>query len=448
MAQSALVALGNEESYGLEFVGGELLQHGHRIKFFDGEEDGIATRIANWKPDYVMFSPLATFFSKAVDLAKRIKSYDSKAWTVFGGHHVTACDETSVYIDTVVKGPVRGAVGKIQERHPRIIRTVPTIPSDMPVPARAEYYRDIPRAAKRYRKFMLSMLGCPWNCTYCSSASGHIRDRFGRKAHKNYFMRHRPLDHVLSELNEIMRYDTHELEWVDDDVFAGDEEWLLRFLPHVPVPMYVSATSHSILKASDRLLREMRKKVNVVGMGIQAIRPSSLKLLGRPWDNEKKMKAAYDRLVSYGYRVNLQAIVGLPIDDSLEDAIETVMGLQRIGKGSICSVYPLMVYPGTKMYEYCKDWPRSRFSTGDTSTGYGDLSLPHQEEIKNLCKLATFAVKYGIDESLLRILIRGDYGDISKDLSLERYRECVIDRLGEKGKEIFNEIAETTRFKY
>ncbi len=52
--------------------------------------------------------------------------------------------------------------------------------------------------------------------------------------------------------------------------------------------------------------------------------------------------------------VNLQGIVGLPIDDPVEDAIETLKGIQRIGPGSICSVYPLMVYPGTELSKLCE----------------------------------------------------------------------------------------------
>ena len=461
----ALITFGNDESYGLSFVGGELLEHGQEIKFFDGEANWLD--IVSWQPDFLMFSPMTTYYPQALELAIALKKSRLKATTVFGGHHAMARPDIVIgrTIDVVVVGPVRGSIPQILNGARGIIQTNPTDPSDLASPARAQYFKDIPRIAKRYRKFVLSMLGCPWNCSYCSSSSGHIRDLFGRDAHRDYYMARRPIEDVIAEVAEIRTFDTKEIEWVDDDIFAGDEEWLLEFIDQwcanftdtivdgygvqdVVMPMYVSATSHSILKASDKLLESLRRCVNVVGMGVQAIRPETLKLCNRSWDNEAKMKKAYDRLVSQGYRVNLQGIVGFPVDDPLEDAIETVMGMQRIGKGSICSLYPLMVYPGTQMEELCKDRPKNEKSVGDTNTGVCDLAFPVQKQLKNLCKLATFIVKYGLDESLARILINADYDEVSEDLSMQRYRECVVDRLGGMGEGIFDDIVKNMRLKF
>jgi len=184
-------------------------------------------------------------------------------------------------------------------------------------------------------------------------------------------------------------------------------------------------------------------------MGVQAIRPESLKLFNRQWDSEEKMKAAYDRLVSFGFRVNLQCIVGLPVEDPLEDAIETIMAMQRIGKGSICSCYPLMIYPGTKMEAVCSNWRKNQESMGDTNTGVCDLYFAEQKQLRNLCKLATFIVKYGIDERLVRVLLDIDYSEkVSAELSTLRYRECVVDRLGGVGECIFDEIVGDMKLKY
>jgi hypothetical protein len=157
------------------------------------------------------------------------------------------------------------------------------------------------------------------------------------------------------------------------------------------------------------------------------------------------MKSAYDRLVSFGYAVNLQAIVGLPLADPVEDAIETVKGLQRIGPGSICSVYPLQIYPNTIMERYCAEhnWPLNDTALGDTNTGIPAIAFPPEviRKLRNICKLATFFVKYTIDERWMRVLLDIDFSDAtSQAISMERYYECVVDRLGETGKEIFSEI--------
>ena len=124
---------------------------------------------------------------------------------------------------------------------------------------------------------------------------------------------------------------TYEIQWCDDDVFFGynSEEWILDFAnqwqKEFEFKSYIQTSSYSCLNVSDEVLREVKKIANCVGMGIEAIRPSSLKIFNRQWDNEEKMKKAYDRLVSFGYTVNMQAIIGLPIEDPVDDAIETIL---------------------------------------------------------------------------------------------------------------------------
>lgn len=457
----AIIAFGNEESYGLLFVGGELLEHGQDIHFFDAEQQGVEQRVIDWGPQFIMFSPMTTFYPAASRVARNIKSRLPHAVSVFGGHHATASPQIidSDEVDVVVVGPVRGSIEPILDGRRGVIQTVPTDPADLPRPARSQYYRDIPRMAGRYRKVMLSMLGCPWNCSYCSSSSGHMRKLFGAKTHKRYYLSHRPISTIIEEAREVIQYDTKEIEWVDDDVFAGAdiEQWLPEFVriweSQIGLPMYVSTTSAYVLKVSDNVLAALKPIVNVVGMGVQAIRPESLKLFNRPWDNEKKMKQAYDRLCSFGYRVNLQCIVGLPVKDPVEDAIDTIRGMQRIGPGSICSCYPLMIYPGTAIEKYCR---QRNIKLNDACVGDTNAAIPHIlfapdviKRLRNICKLGTLFVKYNIDERWIRALIDIDFDDeTSRHLSMVRYYECVTDRLKEKGEQIFNDILATMKLRY
>lgn len=458
----ALICFGNEENYGLLFVGGELLLFGQEIRYFDAEDRNVSEDVIEWKPEFVFFSPLTRFFPAALKTIQEIKSKMPNVISAFGGHHACAVPDIIKIdeIDVVVVGPVRGSIEQILSGEKGVIRTPLTNPDDMPMPARKEYYRDIPRMATRYRKFMLSMMGCPWNCAYCSSSSGHNISVYGSEAYKRYFMARRSIPVVIEEARQILRLGkTAEIEWVDDDIFSGPniESWIHEFVDvwekEINRPMYVSSTSTSALKVSDKVLAKLKRIVNCIGIGVQAVRPESLKLLNRGWDNEEKMKKAYDRLVSFGYAVNLQAIVGLPVADTVEDALATVKGLQRIGPGSICSVYPLQVYPGTVMEKYCKDnnWSLNNLSTGDTSSGIPSINFPLDEikKLRNICKLATFFVKYNIDERWMRVLINVDFSEnTSQAISMEKYYECVVDRLGDEGKEIFDEIQRGMKLVY
>ncbi|MDD2852583.1 MAG: radical SAM protein [Desulfuromonadaceae bacterium] len=452
--KTALICFGNEENYGLLFVGGELLLFNQDIKYFDAENDTVVEDAIMWQPDFIFFSPLTRFFPPALAVLRGIKNMLPSVISAFGGHHACAMPDIIdiCEIDVVVVGPVRGSIEKILSGEKGVIRTLLTNPDDMPMPARKEYYRDIPRMANRYRKFMLSMLGCPWNCAYCSSSSDHLKDMYGKDAHKRYFLARRPMQVIIEEAKQILSLgNTEEIEWVDDDIFSGVdiETWLPEFVDiwekEIGRPLYVSSTSTLSLKVSDNALATLKRIVNCIGIGVQAIRPESLKLLNRGWDNEEKMKMAYDRLTSFGYAVNLQAIVGLPVIDPVEDALETVKGLQRIGPGSICSVYPLQVYPGTMLEKHCKDnqLALNDLSNGDTNSGIPSIVFPDSatKKLRNICKLGTFFVKYNIDELWMRILINVDFSDeTSQAISMGKYYECVVDRLGDKGKDIFADI--------
>lgn len=457
----ALITFGNEESYGLLFVGGELKEHGQEIHFFDGEEEDAAEQVIKWQPDFIFFSPMTTFYPAAIRTVRCIKSRLADVISVFGGHHAMSSPQIvdSDEVDVVVIGPVRGSIEQILEGKRGLIQTVPTEPADLPWPARKEYYRDIPRMARRYRKFMLSMLGCPWNCSYCSSSSGHMREIFGAEAHKRYYLSRRPLPVIIDEAKEIIQYPTQEIEWVDDDIFAGEdiEKWIPDFVKawekQIGFPMYISTTSRYVMKVSDNALKTLKRIVNVVGMGVQAIRPESLKLFNRAWDNEKLMKQAYDRLLSFGYAVNLQCIVGLPIEDPVGDALDTIKAMQRIGPGSVCSVYPLMIYPGTAIEKYCQEHniQLNEACVGDTNTAIPNILFAPDvtRRLRNICKLGTLFVKYNIDERWMKALINIDFDEqTSQHLSMVRYYECVTNRLKEKGEKIFNEVLATMKLRY
>lgn len=459
----ALICCGNEESYGLLFVGSELVLFDQEIKYFDVDRgDDVIDDIVKWAPDFICFSPMIAFVDRLMFVCRKLKSKILDVISCFGGIYIFTNPDMikDIDVDIVVIGPVRGSVEKMLNGDRGVIRTEITTPDDMPFPSRGQYYNDIPRMRDRYRKFIVSIHGCPWNCSYCNSSSKLRKEIFGNDAFKRYFLYRRPVSIMIEELREINKLgNTYEIQWCDDDVFFGhnNEEWILdfanRWQKEFEFKSYIQASSHSCLNASDKVLLEVRKIANCVGMGVEAIRPSSLRLFNRQWDNEDKMKKAYDRLVSFGYSVNMQVIVGLPVEDPVDDAIETIMGLQRIGAGSICSVYPLQVYPRTEIKKYCDKNGFSFHDTNkkDTNTGMVDIKFDDLtvKRLKNICKLGTMFVKYNIGEEWMRALIDVDFDDeTSKKLSEVRYKECISDRVKDVIPNEINKIISNTNLRY
>ena len=459
----ALICCGNEESYGLLFVGAELNLFGQEIKYFDADRDGdLIGRIIDWDPDFICFSPMIAFVDRLVSVCREIKYRNSEIVSCFGGVYVFTnpdiIEEPS--IDIAVVGPVRGSISRILSGERGRIITGLTNTNDIPFPSREQYYKDIPRIGNRYRKFIVSMLGCPWNCSYCNSSSKLRQQVFGVEPFRRYFLQRRPVATMIEELRDIDRFgNTQEIQWCDDDVFYGhkDDEWLVEFArqwkKEFKFKSYIQTSSHSCLSASDLVLKEVGEISSCAGMGIEATRPSSLKIFNRQWDTEKKMKKAYDRLVSFGYSVNMQAIVGLPVDDPVEDALHTIKGMQRIGAGSVCSVYPMQVYPKSKIKQYCEDNGFEFHHTlkKDTNTGAVDIKFDDitTKRLKNICKLGTMFVKYNIDDKWMRALIDVDFDDAtSKKLSEVRYRECISDRIKDADVNEINGIINNTNLRY
>jgi radical SAM superfamily enzyme YgiQ (UPF0313 family) len=440
----ALVSLGNEESYGLLFVATELKRHGE-IRFFDGELGDPISDIVAYQPDFVCFSPLTALYPQAKRIEDRLRPL-IRFRSIYGGHHATNCGESLGDITVV------GAAHGLDLDRAGVQKTGPNQPELLKTPARAEYFRDIPRFRDRYRKIMLSVTGCPWSCSYCSSSLQVTRQLYQSAS---CTLQHREIDDLLAEARFIKDC-THEIEWVDDDVFFGDQDWLklffTRWADEIGLPMYVSCTSASVLRASPDLLRLVRRVVSVVGLGIQAIAPDSLALLGRRWDNEARMKAAYDYLVSFGFRVNLQCIVGLPLADPVGDGLETIAGIKRIGAGSIASCYPLQIYPNTALERLLKTSGRALNPecTGDTSSGLAalDFGPAVNNRIRNICKLGTMVVKYNISNQWFEAMLDVDLGAASRPLSLVRYFECIKDRLPDKAEAIFDSIVKGMNLRY
>jgi len=165
-----------------------------------------------------------------------------------------------------------------------------------------------------------------------------------------------------------------------------------------------------------------------------------------------QIKEAYDYLTSFGFKVNLQGIIGLPLQDPVSDALETIEGMKRIGAGSVASCYPLQIYPNTTLEKYLQDqkFTLNPECLGDTNSGLPAIDFGHlvNNRIRNLCKLATMVIKYNISNRWLEAMMDVDLSASSKPMSLVRYYECVKDRMPDKADIIFNDILKGMNVRY
>ncbi len=471
-----LVHIGNDITYGLAFVAGELKRLNHQIFWIDGDDeiDALNKSIIKNKPDYVCFGPLSTEFSRSVELVKEFKKVLPSLRSVFGGKHVLAIpDEIKKNddIDYLIWGPVYETIDKIINSPPKTsIKGAPTMPCNMQ-PALEEYFQQVPRMGSRERKYIMSHFGCVYNCSFCCTSV--TRKSYGAKAYKEYWLSRRPVENMIEEAKLFLKFPTKEVSFEDDDVLYGTHEgaegtdWLIEFTKawkkEINIPMYANVTPNTVVKATDAALATLAELAGTLTMGVQTTGGDSSRLFNRHFQDEKQVIEAVKIMTKFGVKVKLEVIIGLPnIDglcpDPVTDAIKTIQMCQRIAREvppemTWTSCFPLMLYPGTELHkkamrakiplsEACEfEW-----HSGEGSVKFDPLTM---KRIRNMTKMATMFIKYDMNERWMRALMDMDLNESSsKQLSECQYLESLTFRLGDGIESEFDSILKGMNFKY
>ena len=471
-----LVHIGNDITYGLAFVAGELLRMNHKIMWVDGDNkiDDLNKKIKDYAPDYVCFGPLSTEFSRSVELVKSFKQVLPSVKSVFGGKHVLAIPDEikkNKDIDYLVWGPVYNTIDKIIESPVKTsIKGAPAYPCDMQ-PALQEYFEQVPRMGNRERKYIMSHFGCVYNCSFCCTSV--TRKSYGAKAYKEFWLARRPVENMIKEAKLFLKFDTKEVSFEDDDVLYGTHEgadgteWLEEFTKEwkkeINIPMYANATPQTVVKATPAALSTISELVDTVQMGVQTTQGDSSRLFNRHFQDEAQVIDACKILTDYGIKVKLEVIIGLPnidnlVPDPVTDAINTIKMCQRITREvpentTWTSCFPLMLYPGTALWEKAKKAgiPLSEACEFEWHSGEGSVKFDSltMKRIKNMTKMATMFIKYDVSERWMRAFIDMDLNESSsKQLSECQYLESLKFRLGDKIENEFDEILKGMHFKY
>ena len=117
------------------------------------------------------------------------------------------------------------------------------------------------------------------------------------------------------------------------------------------------------------------------------------------------------------------------------------------------SCFPLMLYPGTALWEKAKKAgvPLSEACEFEWHSGEGSVKFDPliMKRIRNMTKMATMFIKYDMSERWMRALLDIDLTDsASRQLGECQYLESLVFRLGNKIEEEFDDILKGIHFKY
>jgi len=366
--------------------------------------------MVSYKPDFVCFSICTGEHKFALDTNNALKKkYQFKS--IFGGSHCTFFPEMAdgENIDFCVRGQGETAILDIVEgREKNRIVKKPLI-GDLdiiPFPDREIFYK-YEEFGQNPMKNVVTTRDCPYSCSFCFSRQW--REIYKDESDK--FYQKRSVDNIIDEIKQIReKYPLKVVHFNDDNLLpAGDwaDEFCEKYKKEINLPFCCSLSANLI---TEKIIKKMKDAgLEMVKFALESANYSVRKeILNKPHITDEDIERAVKILKKYNIRMRIFNIIGLPMEDSLRDALETLKLNQKIQPTeSWVSIF--QPYPKLKLTEYSIEKgyisrDKIGWSADDYWTGT-QLDLPDKDKINNLQKWWHFIVKHNIPTSVVDILI-------------------------------------------
>jgi len=364
---------GKELPLGLAYLAAYLEKEGISVEILDMNiyDDPIQLLrkiLERFRPKLVGISAFTIDIVRANDIAQIVKQFDKNIVTVIGGIHATALPERTMlefqYFDYLIYG--RGEIilaelikslkngknprylkGIVYRDKDAVIKNPPftyRIPLDeLPFPARHKLNlnRYVPHIQKCFslpNTGIISSLGCPYQCIYCSI---HI-------VHPGVYFR-RP-ENVIEEIKYcIDNFAIRDFRFFDD-CFTLDRNRIVNFCKLIikeglDIHWYANARVDQV---DYEFLKLMKKAgCHQVGYGIEVGSKKSLAFINKGTTLEQAKEAIY-LTKKVGLESCASFIIGFP-NETIDDIRETIAFAKRLSP-DIALFYIVKAYPGTTLY--------------------------------------------------------------------------------------------------
>ena len=384
---------------GIGYLSSYLKQANHTVEICKTNEP--ISKVIDYRPDILAYSVTTGKHIFYRDLNLKIRAQlDYTPISVFGGAHITFfqqfCMEDGV--DCGVRGEGFQAIVDIANGDD--ISSIPNVvckDSIQPLrplidkntllhPDRELIYSYTKNYNNKIKNVMCSF-GCPANCPYCYN--GQYKEMYGlRKAEI------RPVDDVLSEIEELQQYPL-DIIFFQDDIFPlYDTKWLDEFVSKYKGPQF------HIQTRVEMITEERIEKLKAVGLdsltfaiesGNEQLRNDILK---RKMSDNYILETA-ELLHDMDIKFRTENMIGIPYE-TWETALQTLdMNIAcqpTIGWASL-----FQPYPGTRTGDICKKEGWFDGDIDDISGTFFDtykLDVPHARRYEKLQKIFSVIVNH------------------------------------------------------
>ncbi|MHA2232085.1 MAG: B12-binding domain-containing radical SAM protein [Candidatus Hodarchaeales archaeon] len=246
---------------------------------------------------------------------------------------------------------------------------------------------------------------CRHSCTYCFN---HLYHKIFKDQKDRFFQITSPRK-MVEEVKQVKRDWGLELAYFNDDDLACDRNWLVEFCQ-----LFAKETGLEFCGSvrADSLDHELVKLMAQSGctflnIALESSRPSTQRILRRGNVTNGDIAYALEWCRKFEIKTRLQNMIGLPVDDPLEDALETLaFNIRFEPTDSWVSMF--QPYPKTDAWQYCIDkglLDEYRMAPTFVEDTILNFPYPIHQRLGNLAKWWHFAVKHKLSRKAVLDLI-------------------------------------------
>lgn len=326
----------------------------------------LLSKIREVKPDILGMTMMTYMFKNTFKIIKAVKDENQDIAVIVGGPHVSTNREQvlkdclEIDFGCVMEGeetlldlcngvPIEKIPGLIYRNGKSVKfngqRPFISVLDNLPYPKLRRF--EISKYIKKDVPFsIVSSRGCPYMCTYCPVALA-----IGKK------FRYRSANNVSEEINYWYKQGIRQFSIIDDN-FTLIKKRVLEVCHHIKA---LNLKGIRIMCGNgvraDKIDREVLTAMKKAGFyhlafGVEAGNDRILKNIKKS-EEMKEIERAIDLSCQLGFEVVLFFILGSP-GETFEDFMDSVNIAKRYPVMN-ARWYNLIPYPGTELYEYCKE---------------------------------------------------------------------------------------------